>query len=80
MHFKSQIFIDFTIASSDKKLLKCKVVNRKWEYLAFWWSSIVEGQSDMENVQNFTRAGLLISRFYPKVRELRQFQNCDKTV
>ena len=34
---------------------------------------------DMENVQNFTRAGLFISRFYPKVRELRQFQNRDKT-
>ena len=33
----------------------------------------------MENVRNFTQAGLLISRFYPKVRELRQFQNCNKT-
>ena len=29
--------------------------------------------ADMENVQNFTRAGLFVSRFYPKVRELRQF-------
>ena len=28
--------------------------------------------ADMENVQNFTRAGLFVSRFYPKVRELRQ--------
>ena len=28
---------------------------------------------DMENVRNFTRAGLLVSRFYPKVRELCQF-------
>ena len=37
----------------------------------------VEG-SMLENVRNFTRAGLLISRFYSKVRELRQFQNRDK--
>ena len=29
--------------------------------------------TDMENVQNFTRAGLFVSRFYPKVRKLRQF-------
>ena len=36
-------------------------------------------EADMENVRNFTRAGLFISRLYPKVRELRQFQNCDKT-
>ena len=34
---------------------------------------VAAGQSDMENVQNFTRAGLFISRFYPKVRELSQF-------
>ena len=36
-------------------------------------------EADMENVRNFTRAGLFISKLYPKVRELRQFQNCDKT-
>ena len=30
-------------------------------------------EADMENVRNFTRAGLFISRFYPKVHELRQF-------
>ena len=35
--------------------------------------------SDMENVRNFTRAGFFNSRFYPKVCELRQFQNRDKT-
>ena len=35
--------------------------------------------SDMENVRNFTRAGLFISRLYPKVRELCQFLNRDKT-
>ena len=35
--------------------------------------------SHMENVRNFTRAGLFISRFYPKVRESLQFQNLDKT-
>ena len=35
--------------------------------------------ADMLNVRNFTRAGLVISRFYPKARELRQFQNCNKT-
>ena len=29
--------------------------------------------ADMENVQNFTRAGLFFSRFYSKVRKLRQF-------
>ena len=29
--------------------------------------------ADMENVRNFTRAGLFVSRFYPKLRELRQF-------
>ena len=28
---------------------------------------------DMGNVQKFSRAGFFISRFYPKVRELRQF-------
>ena len=33
----------------------------------------------MENVRNFTRAGLFVSRFHPKVRELRQFWNRDKT-
>ena len=31
------------------------------------------GCADTENVQNFTQAGLFVSRFYPKVRELRQF-------
>ena len=36
-------------------------------------------QSDMENVRNFTRVGLFITKFYPKVPELRQFQNCNKT-
>ena len=35
--------------------------------------------ADMENVRNFTQAGLFVSRFYPKVRELRQFGDCDKT-
>ena len=35
--------------------------------------------TDMENNRKFTRAGLFISRFYPKLRELRQFQNRDKT-
>ena len=35
--------------------------------------------TDMENVRNFTRAGLFVYRFYPKVRELRQFCNCNKT-
>ena len=34
--------------------------------------------ADIKNVRNFSRAGLFISRFYPKARELRQFQNCDK--
>ena len=34
--------------------------------------------ADMENVRNFTQVGFLISRFYPKVHELRQFQNRDK--
>ena len=33
----------------------------------------------MQNDINFTRLGLFISRFYPKVCELRQFQNRDKT-
>ena len=32
------------------------------------------GEADMENVRNFTLAG-----FYPKVGELQQFQNCNKT-
>ena len=36
--------------------------------------------ADMENARNFTRAGFFISRFYPKVRELRQYQNRDKTL
>ena len=35
--------------------------------------------TNMENVQKFTQAGLFISKFYPKVRELCQFENCDKT-
>ena len=35
--------------------------------------------SDMENVRNFTQAGLFVSRFYPKVRELRKFWDRDKT-
>ena len=29
--------------------------------------------ADMENVRNFTQAGLFVSKFYPKVRKLRQF-------
>ena len=29
--------------------------------------------ADMENVRNFTLAGLFVSRFYPRVRELCQF-------
>ena len=36
--------------------------------------------ADMENVRNFTRTELFISRFYQKVHELRKFQNRDKTV
>ena len=28
----------------------------------------------MQNVRNFTRAGLFISKFYPKVHELRQLK------
>ena len=35
--------------------------------------------TDMEKVQNFTRAAFFVSRFYPKVRELLQFWNRDKT-
>ena len=31
--------------------------------------------ADIKNFRNFTRAGLFISRFYSKAREL---QNCDK--
>ena len=48
-----------------------------------WQTTNADGQeiicSDMENVQTFTPAGLFISRFYLKVRELCQFQNRDKT-
>ena len=36
-------------------------------------------ETDMENVQKITQAVLFISRFYPKVRELRQFLNREKT-
>ena len=50
------------------KVFTCKAV----------WS-VTLCSADMENVQHFTQAGLFISRFYPKVRELRQFQNCNKT-
>ena len=32
-----------------------------------------------EIVRNFTGAGFFISKLYPKVSELRQFCNCNKT-
>ena len=32
----------------------------------------------MENVQKLTRERFFILKFYPKVRELQQFQNCDR--
>ena len=32
------------------------------------------GVPEMQNVKKITRAGLFISRFYPKVRGLRQFK------
>ena len=35
--------------------------------------SVINGASDMEHVQNLTQAGLFVSRFYPKVRKVRQF-------
>ena len=45
---------------------------------SFSYISLV-AEADMENIRNFIWAGLFISRFYPKVCELHQFQNCDKT-
>ena len=72
--------------------VKLPLLNRKDEYWAprkitYSFDNLnrlkerkqIDTQSDMENVQNFTRAELFIFRFYPKVRELRQFKNCDKT-
>ena len=35
--------------------------------------------TDIENITKITRAGFLISKFYPKVREICQFQNHYKT-
>ena len=38
----------------------------------------VKLETDMENIWNLTRAGFFISKFYLKVRELRQFHSSDK--
>merc|ERR1712008_188395 len=35
-------------------------------------------QADMENARNFTRAGFIIFKFYPNVREIHQIHNCEK--
>ena len=67
---------------SDHTLFYCKFVFRCnfaifsrefFEQLRFYWDKLCKKseEADMENVQNFTRAGLFVSRFYPKVRKLR---------
>ena len=63
-------------------VLRLKQLHTKYRFLADPSALLFPPQgplADIKNFRNFTQAGLFISRFYPKARELRQFQNCDKT-
>ena len=80
--------IPYIFGQYEQKGTKEKVMQASTHYLSALGHPMLTVQhqwhwridaADMENVRNFTRAGLLFSRFYPKVRELRQFWKRDKT-
>ena len=59
-------------------VLRLKNQHTKYRFLADPSALLLQPQgplADIKNVRNFTQAGLLISRFYPKVDGFCQFVN-----